>query len=267
MKKYSILSLAALLLFLFPATILYAAEDTIPNTTVPGAVLPAEETPPILEGPTEIPPAEVPDIEVPDIEAPDIEAPNIEAPEVLPPESPSVKDFTVEAFEGTYYVTSSGGLNVRSGPGTDYNILGSLPHGKEVRVTGKADDWFEISYHNTNGYISAQYTSPDPVLSLPLHEEEMPDITATASDEAKENQGIISFSDNLPLVLLFLAILITIAAIIVTVFGFFRHSADEAYEEYDDEEYDDDDNDGEYDDSDYDYDDDDYGDDDYDDDK
>jgi uncharacterized protein YraI len=48
-------------------------------------------------------------------------------------------------------------INIRSGPGTDYDILGELLPGVNARITGKNDDgsWWQIDYNDAAGWVSA----------------------------------------------------------------------------------------------------------------
>ena len=48
-------------------------------------------------------------------------------------------------------------LNVRSGPGTNYNILGKLYSGELVEILGSTGGWYKISYNGGTGYVSAEY--------------------------------------------------------------------------------------------------------------
>ena len=54
-------------------------------------------------------------------------------------------------------------LNVRSGPGTAYRILGTLKWPYTVEVSGRLEDnsWWRIEYHGERGWISARYTETD----------------------------------------------------------------------------------------------------------
>jgi uncharacterized protein YraI len=60
--------------------------------------------------------------------------------------------------------TSSGHLNVRSGPGTNYDIIGELSKGDTVKVRGYNDyeepDWAYITYPQT-GWVKMSYLGPD----------------------------------------------------------------------------------------------------------
>lgn len=59
---------------------------------------------------------------------------------------------------GTKYVKARN-LNVRSGPGTSYSILGKLPRGTEVNVieTVSSGAWSKILYNGETAYISSAY--------------------------------------------------------------------------------------------------------------
>ncbi len=48
-------------------------------------------------------------------------------------------------------------LYVRSGPGTSYSVLGSLPRNATVSITVVGDQWHTISYNGQTGYVSADY--------------------------------------------------------------------------------------------------------------
>lgn len=56
----------------------------------------------------------------------------------------------------TMYAKAS--VNVRKGPSTDYDKLGTLSYGEAVKVTGTADTgWYQITYKSSTGYVSDNY--------------------------------------------------------------------------------------------------------------
>jgi len=63
---------------------------------------------------------------------------------------------------GDYYINASA-LNVRSGEGTNYRIIGALPHGQKVQVISENSGWSKINYNGQNGYIGTRYLSKTPV--------------------------------------------------------------------------------------------------------
>ena len=62
-------------------------------------------------------------------------------------------------------VNAEGGLRVRSGPGTTYEVLATLLNGNTVNVISAADGtWYQISFTGSNGntitgYIMGEYIS------------------------------------------------------------------------------------------------------------
>ncbi len=61
----------------------------------------------------------------------------------------------------TAKVTASS-LNVRSGAGTDYKMIGSMKKGKTFTVTGEKKDkkgvkWYKLKYNSRTGYVSSKY--------------------------------------------------------------------------------------------------------------
>lgn len=62
-----------------------------------------------------------------------------------------------DAAGGTYTVTANSGLNVRSGPGTGYSILGTLAYGTTVTVSAIDSGWATITYSGQTAYVSASY--------------------------------------------------------------------------------------------------------------
>ena len=56
--------------------------------------------------------------------------------------------------------TQSTGLNVRSGAGTSYAVVGSLAKGETVLILSTTGGWSRVLYHGTRvGYASSQYLS------------------------------------------------------------------------------------------------------------
>lgn len=54
-------------------------------------------------------------------------------------------------------VDSSIGLNVRSGPGTQYGIIYCMENGSSVTVIEKTGNWYKITFSGVTGYVSADY--------------------------------------------------------------------------------------------------------------
>lgn len=62
-----------------------------------------------------------------------------------------------DATPSTRYTTEN--VNVRSGPGTDYDRIGSLPAGSRITVVGEQNGWYEFNFTFGTGWVVGQYTS------------------------------------------------------------------------------------------------------------
>jgi len=55
-------------------------------------------------------------------------------------------------------VAGSAGVNVRSGPSTNFNIVASLTNGTRVNVIDQASDWYEITLDgNRTGWVRSDF--------------------------------------------------------------------------------------------------------------
>ncbi|WP_144497156.1 C40 family peptidase [Bacillus toyonensis] len=78
------------------------------------------------------------------------------------PEQPKQPEKPNQGAIGDYYINASA-LNVRSGEGTNYRILGALPQGQKVQVISENSGWSKINYNGQNGYIGTRFLSKTPV--------------------------------------------------------------------------------------------------------
>jgi uncharacterized protein YgiM (DUF1202 family) len=65
---------------------------------------------------------------------------------------------TTSTLIGTVINVNSA-VNVRSGPGTSYSILGTAAKGSTWTVIAKTGDWYKIDYEGETGYIRGDYLS------------------------------------------------------------------------------------------------------------
>ncbi|MET3690266.1 L,D-peptidoglycan transpeptidase YkuD (ErfK/YbiS/YcfS/YnhG family) [Priestia megaterium] len=77
----------------------------------------------------------------------------------------------------TYKVTASK-LNVRSGAGTTYGIIGSVVKGQTLSVMSKSGSWYKINYNGRTGYVSSDYVQTSGTTTPPA---ESTTYTVTAS--------------------------------------------------------------------------------------
>ena len=82
-----------------------------------------------------------------------------EVPEVNEPDIPVVAE--PEPGAGDYVKILSGGLNIRSGAGTNYASLGTVEKDILMKYAKKSGDWYETYYRGKVAYVSAnpKYTA------------------------------------------------------------------------------------------------------------
>ncbi len=79
----------------------------------------------------------------------------------------SIADFLGKAYYPPVYPaqgtvsTQGGALNVRRAPSVSSQIIGTLPNGRQVTITGARNGWYAIRFGNTTGYVFAQNISRD----------------------------------------------------------------------------------------------------------
>ncbi len=102
--------------------------------------------------------------------------------------------FTVEDMSTTMYATET--VNVRSGPGANYDKVGRFSTGDAVTVTGRASTgWFRVLIDGKTGYVSNAYlsdTKPQPVTTTKRDTSttvEDPDITLDDEYTVGEFEG------------------------------------------------------------------------------
>ena len=79
-------------------------------------------------------------------------------PNYFDPDTDKYKEEIKEGTKITYYVVNCTGLNYRTGPGTNYKSMGTLPKGYEIREGYTiADGWCKFPYKTKTYYCSATY--------------------------------------------------------------------------------------------------------------
>ncbi|WP_052000820.1 N-acetylmuramoyl-L-alanine amidase [Gracilibacillus boraciitolerans] len=63
----------------------------------------------------------------------------------------------------TKYVNVNTSLNVRSGPGSSYSIIGSLYKNDEIKISSSNSDWLYMTKGNLKGYVHADYLVDKPI--------------------------------------------------------------------------------------------------------
>ena len=55
--------------------------------------------------------------------------------------------------------TVTDNLNLRSGPGLSYNVIGAMPVGSDIRVLRCGPSWCRVTWNDTTGYASRNFIS------------------------------------------------------------------------------------------------------------
>ena len=91
-------------------------------------------------------------------------APSTTAPSTTPSTTTPSSGGSLKAGPATV-VNGGNGVRVRSGPGTNYEILATVPNGGSVQVVQSVgNDWYEITFSNvggvkTSGYMKGEFLS------------------------------------------------------------------------------------------------------------
>ncbi|WP_242216814.1 C40 family peptidase [Bacillus cereus group sp. BfR-BA-01380] len=78
-----------------------------------------------------------------------------------PPANNNNNNETSSQGSGEYYVNASA-LNVRSGAGMDYSVIGALPQRQKVQVVSESYGWSKINYNGRTGYVGTRFLSKTP---------------------------------------------------------------------------------------------------------
>jgi len=52
-------------------------------------------------------------------------------------------------------------LNIRSGPGTDYYVVTSMPTCGKMQVYESENGWYRVNWKGNEGWVSARYVAED----------------------------------------------------------------------------------------------------------
>jgi hypothetical protein len=76
---------------------------------------------------------------------------------------PDINQGTLEALEKPKPIVTAGqrNVNIRSGPGTNYPIIGGLPTGQSLEIVGRNADfsWWQVSTPDGLGWVAASVTT------------------------------------------------------------------------------------------------------------
>lgn len=148
----------------------------------------------------------------------------------------SASGYEVKDTSLTCYVNSEKGLNVRSGPSTDYSVIGTLSNGSKIKVTGESGGWYRFDYNGKDGFVATKYTTTQATDSNGSNAAAADDNTTSSTAAADgDSESKLAIFDDSTLVYLALAIAVVIILILISVRGFFKKAPSEYEEDYEDE--------------------------------
>ncbi|MBN1179806.1 MAG: SH3 domain-containing protein [Anaerolineae bacterium] len=59
-----------------------------------------------------------------------------------------------------YVVVGADGVNVRTGPSTNYTLIGHLDPGAQASVSGRYNDWWQVVYNGGAGWVYGELVTP-----------------------------------------------------------------------------------------------------------
>ncbi|MFT0604256.1 SH3 domain-containing protein [Bacillus cereus] len=82
-----------------------------------------------------------------------------------------------------YYVKSSS-LNVRSGAGMNYEVIGVVEPNQKVQVVGQQAGWYKINYNGKTGFVGMNYLSKTKVATVeePQQQQQQPSEVSTTNE-------------------------------------------------------------------------------------
>ncbi len=87
------------------------------------------------------------------------------------------EDYDVTQVQMQGQVTSSSSLNVRSGPGTDYQVITTVDNGMTLVITGEAEmggmTWYQVEANGKTGFVRSDYVEAAPIPQGEPGQEEM----------------------------------------------------------------------------------------------
>ena len=142
----------------------------IPPTTallfVTSTPIPVAETP-ITPSPTSIPPSATP-VSLSRTPLPPTVTPVPSTKTMLPPTRTSIPPTSASAFSVNRYSSpqtryTHGSVNLRKGPGTSYDRVGSVSVNAALQVIGKSGDWYLIHHNGREVFIAGWLTFDSPL--------------------------------------------------------------------------------------------------------
>ena len=79
-----------------------------------------------------------------------------------PTPAPTPEPAPTPSNTGSLTVQAQLGVNMRSGPGTNYGVITTLAHLTKLNYTKVENNWYQVSYNGRTGWISGTYVNATP---------------------------------------------------------------------------------------------------------
>lgn len=140
-------------------------------------------------------------------------------------------------LQGT--ITTDSALNVRSGPGKEYEVIGKVKNDSLLTITGQTDNgWYQIELDGETGYVSGEYVAA----------EEQPEKEKTIGEPEEGYRGLQQSPYVMKIAAIVAVIMVILIMLILTLRGMRREDGYDEDDEYDEDADDEDeyDDNGEY---------------------
>lgn len=100
--------------------------------------------------------------------------------------------------ESSLVTAGESNVNIRSGPGTDYAIIGKLPAGQSLEIVGRTADssWWQVSTPDSLGWVAAEVTSASNIIdSIPIAEAPLPPVEETSPSPVQDSAAIVGLQE------------------------------------------------------------------------
>ena len=155
-KRFFTTSLLALIVALCAST------AACSNEPAPEGALPPEQSDSVEALPELTPPSQDESV-LPDEQPPADNTvtipPSESAPPVSKPETPPITQTPSTPSNARYIVCTGNNVNLRSGAGTSYAVLGQAEKGTMYAIVGQTGNWYKTYYQNKTAYFYAEYAS------------------------------------------------------------------------------------------------------------
>ena len=87
-------------------------------------------------------------------------------------------------------------LNIRKGPGKEYEVIGVLAYNDEIDITGKSDNWYRIKFNDLEGYVFATHISDTKLEEKIIEEDPVIENNMDETVEKEKNETPVNNSNE-----------------------------------------------------------------------